>query len=360
MAGEFNFSGTRAGSNNGASDKRELFLKVFSGEILSNYETKLVLAPLVRNRTISVGKSATFPIYGKASAKWHTPGENILEAASGYLSDFKFGERVIAIDNMLTASTLIHDVDELMNHWDVRGPIAQELAWSLARAMDGFAMRTMIAASLATNPISNTSGNGTALAGETITTGTAGSVTGAQIVDSLFSAQEKFDNKDVPESGRFCIVRPEQYNLLLAAAASSSYAFRFSSDFGSGAGDVSKGTAAPVEIAGFKVLKSNLFPRDTGAENTNALWAAGGGAQANIANDVFGTAGVGYGPDGTVGIDYWGVCGHSDAIGCVKKLDVATEMERKIEYQGTLVVSKLMAGFGILRPECAIGLKWGA
>jgi hypothetical protein len=31
-------------------------------------------------------------------------------------------------------------------------------------------------------------------------------------------------------------------------------------------------------------------------------------------------------------------------------------MERKIEYQGTLVVSKMMAGFGVLRPECAIGL----
>jgi hypothetical protein len=356
MAGEFNFTGNRQGANNAGSDKRELFLKVFSGEILSNYETKLVLAPLVRNRTIAVGKSATFPIYGKATAKWHTPGDNILEAASGYLNDFKFGERVINIDNMLTASTLIHDVDELMNHWDVRGPIATELGYSLARAMDGFAMRTMIAASLASSPISNTSGNGTNLAGETITTGTAGSVTGAQIVDSLFTAQEKLDNKDVPEQGRFCIVRPEQYGSIMTAAADR--AVRFSSDYGSGVGDVSKGTASGIEIAGFKVLKSNLFPRDTGAENSNALWAAGGGSQANIANDVFGTAGVGYGPDGTAGVDYWGVCGHADAIGCVKKLDVSTEMERKIEYQGTLVVSKLMAGFGILRPECAIGLKW--
>lgn len=360
MAGEFNFTGNRQGANNSGADKRELFLKVFSGEILSNYETKLVLSPLVRNRTIAVGKSATFPIYGKASAKWHTPGENILEAASGYLTDFKFGERVINIDNMLTANTMIHDVDELMNHWDVRGPIAQELGWALARAMDGFAMRTMLAASRATNPISNTSGNGTALSGETITTGTAGSVTGVQIVDSLFDAQTRFDNKDVPETGRFCILRPEQYGAVLAAAGNSSYAFRFSSDFGSGAGNVAQGSASPIEIAGFKVLKSNLFPRDNGNESADALWAAGGGAQANIANDVFGGDGVGYGATAAVMNDYWGVCGHADAIGCVKKLDVSTEMERKIEYQGTLVVSKLMAGFGILRPECAIGLKWTA
>lgn len=354
MAGEFNFTGNRTGALNAGADKRELFLKVFSGEILSNYETKLVLAPLVRNRTIAVGKSATFPIYGKASAKWHTPGQNILEASASMLSDFKYGERVINIDNMLTANTLIHDVDELLNHWDVRGPIAQELGWALARAMDGMAMRTMIAASVSTNPISNTSGNGTALSGETITTGTAGSVTGPQIVDALFSAQEKFDNKDVPESGRFCIVRPEQYNLVLAAAGNSSYAFRFSSDFNGGTANAGMGTAAPVEIAGFKVLKSNLFPRDVGDESSDALYG-----NTNIANDVFGGNGTGYGY-GASNIDYWGICGHADAIGVVKKLDVATEMERKIEYQGTLVVSKLMAGFGVLRPECAIGLKWTA
>ena len=352
MANDFDFTGSRQGANNAGADKRELFLKVFSGEVLAKYQSKLVVAPLVRNRTIAVGKSATFPIYGKATAKWHTPGQNILEAASGYLTDFKFGERVINLDNMLTASTMIHDVDELMNHWDVRGPIATELGYSLARAMDGMAVRTMLAASRATSPISDTSGNGTALAGETLTTGTAGSVTGVQIVDTLFSAQEKLDNKDVPETGRFCIVRPEQYGAILAAAGDR--AFRFSADFGSGAGDPAKGTASPIEIAGFKVIKSNLFPRDAGNEASNALYA-----DTNIANDVFGGDGVGYGL-GAANIDYWGVCGHADAIGCLKKLDVTTEMERKIEYQGTLCVSKVMAGFGVLRPECAIGLKWTA
>ena len=34
---------------------------------------------------------------------------------------------------MLTANTLIHDVDELLNHWDVRGPIATELGCTLAQ-----------------------------------------------------------------------------------------------------------------------------------------------------------------------------------------------------------------------------------
>ena len=84
MALYFDQSGNRLGSNNSSADKRELFLKVFSGEIISQYETKCVMKDLVRTRSISQGKSASFPLYGSATAKWHTPGENILEKERVY------------------------------------------------------------------------------------------------------------------------------------------------------------------------------------------------------------------------------------------------------------------------------------
>jgi hypothetical protein len=308
---------------------------------------------LVRTRSISSGKSASFPLYGSATAKWHTPGQNILEKESGYLTDFKYAERILTLDNMLTANTLINDVDELINHWDVRSPIATELGRALAYAYDRFAMSTFWAAANAVSPISATSANGTALSGQIISTTTVANPTGAEILAALFDAQVALDNKDVPTEGRFCVVRPEQYQILLATpAVTSTQAFRFSKDYGSGVGDVTKGTAAAVEVAGFKLMKSNLFPRESLA--STALFV-----DANAISDVYGTGGVGYG--GTVSTvtsmaKAWGICGHADAIGCVKKFDVTTEMERKIEYQGTLVVSKMMAGFGVLRPECAIGL----
>jgi hypothetical protein len=359
MALYFDQAGNRPGSLNGGSDKRELFLKVFSGEIISQYETKCVMKDLIRTRSISSGKSASFPLYGSATAKWHTPGQNILEKESGYLTDFKYAERILTLDNMLTANTLINDVDELINHWDVRSPIATELGRALAYAYDRFAMSTFWAAvNTTTSPISGVSANGTPLVGETIAKGST-APTGTQILDSLYEAQVALDNKDVPVDGRFCVVRPEQYQLILATpAVNTAQTFRFSKDYGSGMGDVSKGTAATVEVAGFKLMKSNLFPRfvdlATGAANI-ALFA-----NANSVSDVFAAGGVGYSATadaaGTSMIKAWGICGHADAIGCVKKFDVTTEMERKIEYQGTLVVSKMMAGFGVLRPECAIGL----
>ena len=354
MPGEFNQAINRLGANNLGTDKRELFLKVFSGEIISQYETKCVMKDLVRTRSIATGKSASFPLYGSATAKWHTPGDNILEAASGYLTNFKYAERILTLDNMLTANTLINDVDELINHWDVRSPIATELGRALAYAYDRFAMSTFWAAATSTASITDAvSANGTPLAGQVITKGTT-DPTGAQILDGLYEAQVALDNKDVPVEGRFCVVRPEQYQILLGTpAVSTANTFRFSKDYGSGVGDVTKGTAATVEVAGFKLMKSNLFPKESLIANTTLF------ANANAVTDVYGANGVGYG--GTASTAYsmlkaWGICGHADAIGCVKKFDVTTEMERKIEYQGTLVVSKMMAGFGVLRPECAIGL----
>lgn len=363
MAGEFNQAINRLGQINLANDARALFLKVFSGEIISQYESKCVMKDLVRTRSIATGKSASFPLYGSATAKWHTPGDNILEAASGYLTNFKYAERILTLDNMLTANTLISDVDELINHWDVRSPIATELGRALAYAYDRFAMSTFWAAANAVSPISATSANGTALAGQIITTATATNPTGPEILNALYDAQVALDNKDVPTEGRFCVVRPEQYQALLASPMVTTSgplnSFRLSKDYGSGIGDVTKGTAATVEVAGFKLMKSNLFPKAVDL-------AAGAGnialfANANAVSDVFDAAGVGYAATAATAdksmLKAWGICGHADAIGCVKKFDVTTEMERKIEYQGTLVVSKMMAGFGVLRPECAIGLQ---
>jgi hypothetical protein len=49
-----------------------------------------------------------------------------------------------------------------------------------------------------------------------------------------------------------------------------------------------------------------------------------------------------------------GLAMHRSAVGTVKLLDLATEMDYLIEYQGNLVVAKYAIGHGILRPEAAV------
>ena len=59
--------GTWAGDN-------ALFLQVFAGEVLTAFRKATIFEALHSVRTISSGKSASFPIIGLNSAAYHTPG----------------------------------------------------------------------------------------------------------------------------------------------------------------------------------------------------------------------------------------------------------------------------------------------
>jgi hypothetical protein len=60
-----NATPSRVGQQLGTGDTRALFLKVFSGEVLTTFNTKVVMKDKVRVRSISSGKSAQFPAIGK-------------------------------------------------------------------------------------------------------------------------------------------------------------------------------------------------------------------------------------------------------------------------------------------------------
>ena len=80
-----NTTASRLGQINASGDVDALFLKVFSGEILTTFEEMNVMKGLHTIRTISNGKSAQFPVTGIATAKYHTAGENIADAGNSYL-----------------------------------------------------------------------------------------------------------------------------------------------------------------------------------------------------------------------------------------------------------------------------------
>jgi hypothetical protein len=109
----------RAGSVDNGSDKDALFLQVFSGEVLSAFEEANVMRELHTVRTISEGKSASFPVTGVAGAAYLTAGEDIYNGTD-HLSKIKHSEKVITIDDLLVSSTFIADIDSLRNHFDLR------------------------------------------------------------------------------------------------------------------------------------------------------------------------------------------------------------------------------------------------
>ena len=324
-------SPSRLGQVNLAGDTDALFLKVFSGEILTTFEELNVMKDLHMVRTIQSGKSAQFPLTGIATAKYHTPGDNIADAGAGYLSGIKHAERIITIDDLLVASSFIANIDELKNHYDVRSIYAKELGKALAKRFDIATMKTLVAAAQSASPIGGFSGT-------QLTSKLSATPLAAELVDAIMLAAQSLDEKDVPEDGRFAILKPRDYYTLLGSEESV-----LNRDFG-GIGNVATGKIPT--IAGIAIYKSNHLATVTVAS------ASADADDANSKNDVFGSAGVGYNASDISAVEM--LVAHPSAIGTVKLLDLATESEYQIERQGTLFVAKYAMGHGVLRPEAAV------
>lgn len=346
---------SRSGLDSRASSPTadDLFLKVFSGEILTSYAENTIMRGLHTVRTISSGKSAQFPVSGIATADYHTAGNSIID---NNLSKIAMTEKIIHIDDVLLASTFLPNVDELKQHYDVRSIYATELGKALAKRFDIATMKTLYAAALSASNLSAANGGkgGTQILSTSLDTAQG-------IVDALYGVAEALDKNDAPDEGRYAILSPREYYNLITAD-NNAVSIAINRDAG-GTGSIATGSIA--QVAGITIHKSNHLA-DIADGLDDSTVATGDGSSA-VKNDPFGTDGTGYNGNfqklrsgaGTAGDPYkYGIlAGCKEAIGTVKLLDLATESEYQIERQGHLFVAKYMMGHGVLRPECAVAVE---
>ena len=337
---------SRVGLKSGGSDNTELFLKKFAGEVLTTFETNAVFKPLHLIRTIENGKSASFPVTGIATAKYHAVGDNLLlndhGGSAAYTSNILATEKVITIDNLLTASALIGKIDEAMNHYDVRSIYTEEIGRALAKKFDKTIAQIVVnAARSAANLSVTQAGQVQTFTG---TPSTFASLTGAQVAEAILNAAVKLDKNDVPDDGeRYCVVSPETYAKLVATT--SAVATQVSGERAYKVGSYEDGTI--TKVGNVKIIKSNNIPT---ASNGND--AAETNSNVNYGWPITGTGSVASGYSKVAGVVF-----HKNAAGTVKLLDLAVESEYKIELQGTFMVAKYAMGHGVLRPECAVELR---
>ena len=298
----------RIGQVNGAGSADALFLEVFGGEVLTAYEEANVFEALQMTRNINEGKSASFPATWKVNASYHTPGAEIVGQTSNV------NERVITIDDLLIADVFVPSIDEAKNHYDYRSIYSTEAGRALAKQYDVNSAQVGCLAARASATV--TGGNG----GSQLTN--AGyATTGSTIAAGIFAAAQALDEKDIPDMERVAVLRPAQYYL---TAQTTNVINR---DWG-GAGVYADGTV--LKVAGVQIVKSNHLPSTNVASGPSAY-------QGDFSTTQ-------------------GLVMHKAAIGTVKLLDLALEMDYDIRRQGTLVVAKYALGHGILRPECAVEL----
>jgi hypothetical protein len=338
---------SRLGQSGGAGDTDALFLKVFANEVLTTFEEVNVMKDLHTVRTISSGKSAQFPTMGKATAKYHTPGEDVFETNNGteYVSTINHKERIINIDDVLIAATSIANIDELKNHYDVRSAYSTELGRALAKRFDLATMRTLVAASQvdAAGRANPDAGQGIKIDLGTTTGAPADLSSAANLIQTFRLIAQKLDEQDIPAEDRFVILTPELYYLL---AGSDNAAIN--RDFGGG-GSIASGKV--MELVGLQIFSSthlsDITTNDTTADDTNA--------KNNPFDDADGSsAGKGYLDASLDTLKF--VAGHKSSIGTVKLMDLAVESEYSIPKQATLMLAKYAMGHGILRPEGAVSV----
>ena len=166
--------------NNSGTGYDALFLKVFSGEVLTAFSENNVFNDSLHTvRTISSGKSAQFPVTGTATAAYHTAGTPLVGA-----NQILANEKIISIDDLLIAQSFVQQLDELKNHYDVRSIYATELGKALAKRYDQNVAKTIANASRASTTLTGGSG-GTVLTLANGNTATA-NVTGDEIAAAIY------------------------------------------------------------------------------------------------------------------------------------------------------------------------------
>jgi len=311
--------------NQAGSPFTDLFLKVFAGEILVSYDKSTVTEGNHVTRKIESGKEAQFPALGDFTASLMTVGAELTGSSNN------FNERVIAIDGLLVAHTIIHDIDAFMNHYDVRAPIVHKLGRALAVASDY--NRFLEGIKGARSAATLTGGfSGVQIEDDNFKVASGGAPTSNAMAEAIATAigvaAESLDDRDVPDEDRVAYLRPNAYRSLTRLMTTDGWS-PVSADLG-GEGSIATGTI--MQLEGIRILKSNNIPKANVSTGNHA---------ASCLKTI-------------------GFIGAREAIGSVILRDVAFEVAWDHRLQGWYLIAKVAAGFGFLRPECCVELKLDA
>ena len=302
--------------------QKAMFLKLFAGEILTAFEEQNVMLPVTTVRTINSGKTAQFPALGRTTASYHTPGAEITGG------NVKTNEITINIDDLLISSVFIDSLEETMNHFDVRGPYAQEIGAALAKRMDENLLRLVdIGAQNQTPTVTGLE------AGIEIDTGSDALTDGDNVAKYIFQAAQKFDENHVPQENRYAVMPPSMFYALIQSAKA------VNRDWSPNASGSYQGGSV-MQVSGVNILTSNHLTTSnyTAVDGENNSYVDAN----NTANDPGNFASTQF------------LAFHSSAVGTVKLKDISIEAEYDMRRQGTLMVAKCAVGHGVLSPESCI------
>ena len=361
---------SRPGINSGTStgtpgtDPRELYLKLFSGEMFKGFENNAIARDLVMKRTLKNGKSLQFIYTGRTTAEYHTPGNAILGNSDGAPP---VAEKTITVDDLLISSAFVYELDETLAHYELRGEISKKIGYALAEKYDRLIFRAVTRGARAASPI--TKSNFVEPGGTQVRVGASTNESDAYsataLVDSFYDAAAAMDEKGISQDGRCGVLNPRQYYSLIQQVGENGLINRDEQ------GSARQSGNGIIEIAGIKVYKSMNIPflgkygtayggttgvtdpGNTGSFVGETLEDASG-ASTGINND--------YGTAAEVGSKSCGLIFQKEAAACVEAIGPQVQVtsgDISVVYQGDVILGRLAMGADALNPAAAVELFAG-
>ncbi len=339
------------------SAEQALFRTVYLAEVIKSFQENNIMSALTQSRSITNGKSATFPTFWKTTAHYHAPGDADLDGTDKVRHD----ERIIEVDRVLMSDIKIAEIDELHNHFDVRSMYAEQQGAALAQAYDKQLISMALGATSTAYdrlPDASSDSNQPAWTGIDRDIGNIAS-TPAGIIQGILDGLRMLEEYDVPTAGCVFICRPQVYYLLMSQTGSPSSLANL--DYG-GSNAIVSGNLPTV--GGIPILKSNNI-------GTANLEGGPGTTVNSVAIGEYDSSGDlaiegGVPSDQVAGTrkylyDFRKVAGvilHPTCLATVKLMDLKYESEYLIQKQATLMVAKMAVGHGVIREEAAVAVKF--
>ena len=357
-----------------ATNNRDLYLKLFSGEMFTGFQRETIARDLVMKRTLTNGKSLQFIYTGRTSAEYHTPGNSILGNSD---KTPPVAEKTITVDDLLISSAFVYELDETLAHYELRGEISKKIGYALAQKYDRLIFRAIAKGARQASPVSLT--NFVEPGGTQIRVG-AGSnaddaLDSAKLVTAFYDAAAALDEKGVSDDGRVAVLNPRQYYSLIQEAGSNGLINR----------DV-QGTALQsgngvIEIAGIRIFKSMNAPffskygtkyaPSSGASAATDLDTVDPGNTGSFVSESIETAttvtGNNYGARQNYGAasNFANTCGlifQREAAGVVETIGPQVQVtsgDVSVVYQGDVILGRLAMGADYVNPAACVELFAG-
>ena len=360
---------TRSGSTFTTTERRALFLKLFSGEMFKGFQRNTIARDLVTKRTLKNGKSLQFIYTGRTNSEFHTPGQSILGNSDNAPP---VAEKTITCDDLLISSAFVYELDETLAHYDLRGEISRKIGYALAENYDRRIFRAITKAARKASPVSKTNyvePGGTQIQVGTATNSGAEAYDPDKLVTAFYDAAAALDEKGVSTEGRVAVLNPRQYYALIKGLDGSGIgAYLVNRDE---QGDALQSGKGVFEIAGIKIYKSMNIPffGKFGTKYGSASATAPGTTDPGNSGSFVGEA-MGDQHNDTVN-DYGqeakfnNTCGlifQKEAAGVVEAIGPQVQVtsgDVSVIYQGDVILGRLAMGADYLNPAAAVELFCG-